>query len=175
MHMKRWNKQKAGFTVVELLIVIVVIGILVAITVASFTAVRNRGYDTSVQNDLTAIGKQLNFYATRNGVLPKGSAELEGLDIKVNRDSYSEGLQVSGVYYNLVYCWETPSQPSQFALVAQSKSGAVFQNVNGRVSRAAYAYSGGSAGLCTNAGVPLLNGSARDWFYEADLWQTYTD
>lgn len=174
-HMNKRVVPSQGFTIIELLIVIVVIGILAAITLVTYNGVQNRANDASVQNDLVALGKQLIFYNTRNGVFPTGPTDLETLEIKLNRDAYGQGLEVGGVFYNLVYCWETPTLPGQFALVAQSRSGAVFQNVNGRVSRAAYAYSGGSAGLCSNAGVPLLNGSARDWFYEANNWQSYIE
>ena len=38
-----------GFTIVELLIVIVVIAILAAITVVAFTGIQNNGYDASVK------------------------------------------------------------------------------------------------------------------------------
>lgn len=41
------KSKNAGFTIVELLIVIVVIGILAAITIVSFNGVQNRAKDTA--------------------------------------------------------------------------------------------------------------------------------
>jgi len=48
----KWAKQTHGFTIVELLIVIVVIGILAAITIVSFNGVQERAKTTQAQTDL---------------------------------------------------------------------------------------------------------------------------
>jgi prepilin-type N-terminal cleavage/methylation domain-containing protein len=44
-------KTKSGFTIVELLIVIVVIGILAAITIVAYNGIQDRANDTSVKSD----------------------------------------------------------------------------------------------------------------------------
>ena len=48
------SKQK-GFTIVELLIVIVVIGILVALVVTTFSGIQRRARDTERQTDIKAV------------------------------------------------------------------------------------------------------------------------
>ena len=54
-----------GFTIVELLIVIVVIGILAAITIVAYNGIQGRAHDTTVQSDLRNLyNKSLAFYAT---------------------------------------------------------------------------------------------------------------
>lgn len=67
--MKKWQ----GFTIVELLIVIVVIGILAAITIVAYNGVQSRARDTTRQQDLKAIAKLLSIYAVDNGVMGLGS------------------------------------------------------------------------------------------------------
>ena len=65
---------KTGFTIVELLIVIVVIGILAAITIVAFNGVQARAKDSTRSNDLTAIQKALELYKTDNGTYPNATA-----------------------------------------------------------------------------------------------------
>jgi prepilin-type N-terminal cleavage/methylation domain-containing protein len=51
-----------AFTIVELLVVIVVIGILAAITIVSYTGVTQRAVSSSLQSDLTNASQQLKLY-----------------------------------------------------------------------------------------------------------------
>jgi len=63
-NVKRIVKQK-GFTIVELLIVIVVIGILAAITIVSFNGVQDKAKSASLQADLSKAIKKLEIYKTQ--------------------------------------------------------------------------------------------------------------
>jgi general secretion pathway protein G len=64
------QKQQSGFTIVELLIVIVVIGILAAITIVAFNGVQDRTKVTKSQSDLKSIQKLLELYYVDNGAYP---------------------------------------------------------------------------------------------------------
>ena len=56
------NKKVNGFTIVELLIVIVVIGILAAITIVSYTGVSNRARTARAQSNATAVSNLAHVY-----------------------------------------------------------------------------------------------------------------
>ncbi|MFZ2125645.1 MAG: prepilin-type N-terminal cleavage/methylation domain-containing protein, partial [Candidatus Saccharimonadales bacterium] len=59
-----------GFTIVELLVVIVVIGVLAAITIVSYTGVTNKAIIASIKSDLANASQQLKFYQVTNGSYP---------------------------------------------------------------------------------------------------------
>lgn len=68
--MRTNHKNKSGFTIVELLIVIVVIGILAAIAVVAYNGVQSRANTASVESDLATIEKVMLMYRAQHGKLP---------------------------------------------------------------------------------------------------------
>lgn len=62
--------RQKGFTIVELLIVIVVIGILAAITIVAFNGVQSRAKVASVQSLVKLVSKKVNIYYAANGQYP---------------------------------------------------------------------------------------------------------
>ena len=65
-HMGKAQKQ-LGFTIVELLIVIVIIGILAAITIVAYNGIQNRAHNSKRAADLNNVSKALEvIYATDN-------------------------------------------------------------------------------------------------------------
>lgn len=61
------NKSRSGFTIVELLIVVVIIAILAAISVVAYTGVQNRARASAISSDLKAAEKALNAYKIASG------------------------------------------------------------------------------------------------------------
>ena len=81
-----------GFTIVELLVVIVVIGILAAITVVAYNGIQERANFSRLQADLKSLNKALLLYHADNGVYPvTGSATWRGYTSAVN-DAFIPGL-----------------------------------------------------------------------------------
>lgn len=69
-----WAKnKKAGFTIVELLIVIVVIAILAAITIVAYSGIQQRARDSKRLQDVDTISKALELYYIDNGKYPPGA------------------------------------------------------------------------------------------------------
>lgn len=77
---------RRGFTIVELLIVIVVIAILATITVALYDNVATQAYDTSLKSDLKNAQTQLELEQLNGGGYPATAAEVNS----------GEGFRASG-------------------------------------------------------------------------------
>jgi prepilin-type N-terminal cleavage/methylation domain-containing protein len=63
-------KKNRGFTIVELLIVIVVIAILAAITIVAYNGVQNRAKTSSAQSSAVTLQKKLEAYNASQGNYP---------------------------------------------------------------------------------------------------------
>ena len=59
-----------GFTIVELLIVIVVIGILAGLVVVTYNGIQKKARDTERKTDINALHGQLEAYQAQNGKYP---------------------------------------------------------------------------------------------------------
>lgn len=66
--MRKLNQK--GFTIIELLVVIVIIGILVALTLPNLFSAQARGRDTDRKNELKNVQTKLETYFNDNGVYP---------------------------------------------------------------------------------------------------------
>ena len=74
--MKRWNEVR-GFTIVELLIVVVVIAILAAITVVSFNGIQQRSYNSAMLTAAKQSYTALLQYTSQNGSYPLSTSDVE--------------------------------------------------------------------------------------------------
>lgn len=72
---------RIGFTIVELLIVIVVIGILAAITIVAYNGVQSRAKETSLRSDLTNVAKQIEVFRA-DGDYPANDTQLQSIRAK---------------------------------------------------------------------------------------------
>jgi type IV pilus assembly protein PilA len=67
----RKNKgNQKGFTIVELLIVIVVIGILATLVLVTFTGIQKKARDSQRQTDIQAVNSQVAAFYTNYGFYP---------------------------------------------------------------------------------------------------------
>ncbi|MNR02952.1 Fimbrial protein precursor [compost metagenome] len=75
-------KTDKGFTIVELLIVIVIIGILAAITIVAYNGIQNRGKLSSAQSAANIIVKKAEAYNAVKGTYPVSAAEFADTNVK---------------------------------------------------------------------------------------------
>ena len=89
------NSKQRGFTIVELLIVIVVIGILAALVITTFTGIQQKARDTERTTDVKAIHGQVEAYYAQNGKYPTlanlndstwRGTNMKGLDAEALKD-----------------------------------------------------------------------------------------
>lgn len=103
-------ERTKGFTIVELLIVIVVIGILAAISIVAYNGIQERARTSSVLSALSQAAKKLAVYQVENpDVYPADKTALEAIGIK---DSATVTYQ-----YTL-----TASTPNTYCITATSGS-----------------------------------------------------
>lgn len=88
------NKNK-GFTIVELLIVIVVIGILATLVIVTFTGIQQKARNSQRQTDINAVDSHVEAFYAQYGFYPTladlqsasfVSTYLKGLDPEALRD-----------------------------------------------------------------------------------------
>lgn len=77
--MRKMNQK--GFTIIELLVVIVIIGILVALTLPNLFSAQARGRDTDRKNELKNVQQKLESYFNDNDSYPATQADLGDADI----------------------------------------------------------------------------------------------
>jgi len=64
------RKTTSGFTIVELLIVIVVIAILAAISIVAYNGIQERARFASMRSDIASLNKAIQLYYADNGSYP---------------------------------------------------------------------------------------------------------
>jgi general secretion pathway protein G len=96
--------NKKGFTLIELMVVIALIGILSSVILASLTTVKERNRDAKRVSDIREIEKALSLYQISNNSFPV-PADPSGEIILTGTDEISELLEDGG------HISEAPTDP----------------------------------------------------------------
>ncbi|HVZ11781.1 MAG TPA: prepilin-type N-terminal cleavage/methylation domain-containing protein [Patescibacteria group bacterium] len=123
------TSASSGFTLVELLVVIVIISVLATLLMANFVGVRQRGRDAQRKSNILAIQQALELYRSDNGTYPSSSFTLTcggqikspdgsttymtkipcdplGANQAYNNGNYYYGSTDNGVTYSIGACIE---------------------------------------------------------------------
>jgi type II secretion system protein G len=191
MMKKRTKTVQRGFTIIELVVVIVVIGILSAITIASYTAVQNRAADTAVQTDLKSVGASLKAYKALVGTYPTSSTQISTMTDptgavvtaavpKVSHNGYSlitPSSSTDTTIRNILVCIRSGGSDPEFGIAALAKSGNVwFYTSNGGLSQSASVWSGVYGTECPLLSIQTTDTGFAYWFaYQRNPSTTDTD
>ena len=101
MIFKNLNTKRAGFTLVEIMIVVAIIALLAAIAVPGFLRARKRSQASKVLNDLRMIDAAVDQYAIETGKLSGQAIDTADWTNYVKKDTslYATGADLFGNAY----------------------------------------------------------------------------
>lgn len=144
------KRKQNGFTIVELLIVIVVIGILAALVITTFTGIQQKARNTKRETDIKAIYGQVEAYYAQNGKYPTlanindatwRSTNMKGLETQALQDPKAASPALASAPAANVYayavtasdgtaCDNSTKDCAQYTLTATFEGGGTFTRSN---------------------------------------------
>lgn len=124
MHMLSAKRRelRAGFTIVELIVVIVAIAILATLVIVSYNGIQERARDTVTETDIANFEKDIHLHSFRRSSLPASLAQMQSGDFAgvdkmtwglnaATRDSYGVSTYSDNTGYNyaVLYYWSHSS------------------------------------------------------------------
>jgi len=155
--------QTGGFTIAELLVVIVVIGILAAITIVSYTGISNKATVASLQSDLTNAKKQLSLYYVDHGYYPITPPTQSGSTYCTDDSRYCYKASSGNV---LTYLPTTATNTQSYTLFNNNAASSTIYTTTSNTAPSVFVSTNWYAGI---AGTALAN----KWVYKVDLAGSY--
>lgn len=120
------TRQKLGFTLVEIVIVIVIIGVLASLSIMAWQGVQERAFNTNILNSMTAYRNAFEIYSNQEHTYPSvpstgnyclqtsafTSAEVHAIDPS---ETLPTTITSQGVTETAYYCREITWQPQRHA------------------------------------------------------------
>ncbi len=118
--LNKLNKRRAGFTLVEIMIVVAIIALLAAIAVPGFLRARKRSQASRILNDLRMIDAAVDQYAIETN---KKSNDVVGTADWTNYLKKGSSLFLSGgsILGHVVALWSVIKSDDSFACHSPSK------------------------------------------------------
>lgn len=166
MHKLNRILKSSGFTIVELLIVIVVIAILATVSIVAYNGIQNRAHVSTVQSDFSNAAKKAEVYRVNssNDSYPTNTASLIAADIQFSKGSYNALIWCAGII-NSVPAW---------AVVADVKDGKTYVYSSATKSFSEFTSNKvqGNSGSTTCPATGMSNGLTWQWLlqFSAGAW-----
>jgi len=130
--MKKFHNRKGGFTLIELMIVVAIIGILAAIAIPNFLRFQLKAKSSEGKTNLAAIRTSEESYYSEFGVYVSALASPAAADLNL-KVPFSNALNGSDagfdrlgwapegyVFFNYMVAVDDPASPSEFTATAQA-------------------------------------------------------
>ena len=104
--------RKSGFTLVEILIVIAIIGLLAVIAIPRFISYRSQAIDAQLKSDLRNAAVAVEAYFTKNTVYPSSIAEIDGFGFRLTEGVTLTLTVVTPSTYTITAAKPGGTQPS---------------------------------------------------------------
>jgi prepilin-type N-terminal cleavage/methylation domain-containing protein len=112
--LNKLNKKRAGFTLVEIMIVVAIIALLAAIAVPGFLRARKRSQASKVLNDLRLVSAAVDQYAIENAKKTNDTVNVADWTNYLKKDTqlYSTGADMLGGAFGDQVVDTMPSVPN---------------------------------------------------------------
>ena len=150
----RWMRERLakdeGFTLIELMVVVLIIAVLVAIAIPSFLGFRARAQDRAAQSDLRNVLLSEKAEWTDNGAFTETESVLKGFEPSVEINTTSSAT--AGVFVDM----SVASNNDYVCLTQASASGNFFAIVEDASASGGTFYGASAADITcpTSAGAP---------------------
>lgn len=111
--MHKRNRSAPGFTIVELLIVVVVIAILAALSVVAYTGFQSRAHTSAVRQDMRNFAQKVLVFHADTGRYPQSEADLRAVEAHFSKSSYDLSANA------LMYCYAGSGVTETFAVAGK--------------------------------------------------------
>ena len=151
------GKTKSGFTIVELLIVIVVIAILAAITIVAYNGVQQRTRNTQTQMAMASYAKAMILYGQDKGSYPTPAFFTclgDEYTVTTKCDASADLTQTATLYNLIKPYMNSGTQPRPALTDVNGRRGGFFHN-NGTTYYLFFMQEG--VNVC-----PAINGTSRE-------------
>ena len=113
------RRTRTGFTLIEILIVVVILGILAAVVIPQFTNAADDASVSSARTQLQTMRSQIELYRAQGGSYPTGNGAVAGSD--------QDGNGAQNHWDDLIarsYMRSSPSWPANFSESYTASTGA---------------------------------------------------
>ncbi len=99
------SRTRSGFTLIEILIVVVILGILAAVIIPQFTNAADDASISSARTQLQTMRSQIELYRAQNGLYPTADGSTAGSDVDSNGSTDQWDDLINGNYMRSSPVW----------------------------------------------------------------------